>query len=527
MKRILFISILLISGKVFADTRVSNLTQVSTTTPSDLLYEAQVNGSTYSSRAITLGNFQENLSGISLSSQTVGPYISSANVNGSLTVTPNGTSNATPTFGVNISSVVTYGGNGSLGNGVLVSSFPTVTVPGSYGSTTISPTVTVDQYGRVVALSSNSITSGGTISTITAGIGIVVTNSTGPNVTVTLSPNSTDYIQNTNTLQAGATFYLSSGTVMNLNVTDINGSAYPPAAGNYILNQNTLQANSTFYTTMGYVTGQLNINEIDGDFLNFYSYDNGGGILPVFNLGIPTNGGLRFVSDGGNDVDFMQGFGNGFGEGLSGSVYYDAGNTAGQSGLFFRTGDPGGTVTRLNIPYQGSTTLTEDQASDVGLIIQGFNSQTADLLELKNFGGGILALFTNQGFLLDSQISTQYITDFSNDIGYWSMGQTTGYSINAVNRVSTDVVVGIQEASGQSADILDTETSGGAVLSGVAADGGIAPWSRTKAQLAALAPSKAGEEYYCSDCSTDGIVVSTGTAAGSIARISARTTVIN
>jgi hypothetical protein len=47
---------------------------------------------------------------------------------------------------------------------------------------------------------------------------------------------------------------------------------------------------------------------------------------------------------------------------------------------------------------------------------------------------------------------------------------------------------------------------------------------KTLTQLKALAPAKAGELYYCSDCTTDGIVVSTGTTTFGFGRISARTT---
>jgi len=53
------------------------------------------------------------------------------------------------------------------------------------------------------------------------------------------------------------------------------------------------------------------------------------------------------------------------------------------------------------------------------------------------------------------------------------------------------------------------------------------PGSKTKAQLLAYNPGGAGEIWFCSDCSTDGVVVSTGTGLGAVARISARTTVIN
>lgn len=51
--------------------------------------------------------------------------------------------------------------------------------------------------------------------------------------------------------------------------------------------------------------------------------------------------------------------------------------------------------------------------------------------------------------------------------------------------------------------------------------------AKSKAQLGSYTPLVAGEIWYCSDCATDGIVVSTGTTVGGFARISARTTAIN
>lgn len=54
-----------------------------------------------------------------------------------------------------------------------------------------------------------------------------------------------------------------------------------------------------------------------------------------------------------------------------------------------------------------------------------------------------------------------------------------------------------------------------------------APPVKTKAELAALTPTAPGLPYYCSDCATDGIVVSTGTTRGAFGRISARGTAVN
>ena len=48
--------------------------------------------------------------------------------------------------------------------------------------------------------------------------------------------------------------------------------------------------------------------------------------------------------------------------------------------------------------------------------------------------------------------------------------------------------------------------------------------SVTKAEIQALTPKQAGRLYFCSDCTTDAICVSTGTAIGSFSRLTARTT---
>lgn len=50
--------------------------------------------------------------------------------------------------------------------------------------------------------------------------------------------------------------------------------------------------------------------------------------------------------------------------------------------------------------------------------------------------------------------------------------------------------------------------------------------SKTLAELQGLAPSSAGQTFYCSNCTVDGVVVATGTAVGAWGRISARTTAI-
>lgn len=50
--------------------------------------------------------------------------------------------------------------------------------------------------------------------------------------------------------------------------------------------------------------------------------------------------------------------------------------------------------------------------------------------------------------------------------------------------------------------------------------------SYTLSQFSSLVPKSVGSIYYCSDCTVDAVVVSTGTTIASFSRISSRTTAI-
>jgi hypothetical protein len=123
----------------------------------------------------------------------------------------------------------------------------------------------------------------GTLNGVTAGYGMTGGGASG-NVTVNLIPNATAYIQNTASLQTGATFYVSSGTATNFNTSTLKfadgttqttaGTLNGVTAGlglsgggisgnptlslasnstNYIQNSSTLQSGTTFFVTSGTV----------------------------------------------------------------------------------------------------------------------------------------------------------------------------------------------------------------------------------------------------------------------------------
>ncbi len=92
------------------------------------------------------------------------------------------------------------------------------------------------------------------LSSVTAGYGLLQ-QGTALNVILALNGNTSSYIQNTSSLQSGATFYTSSGTATNLNTTTLGfadgtsqTTAYP-GAGNFI--QNTLAVQTATFTVVG------------------------------------------------------------------------------------------------------------------------------------------------------------------------------------------------------------------------------------------------------------------------------------
>ena len=76
-------------------------------------------------------------------------------------------------------------------------------------------------------------------------------------------------------------------------------------------------------------------------------------------------------------------------------------------------------------------------------------------------------------------------------------------------------------AAVQGATITGTTSVAGAKVNATA--GALGLYSRSASQIVAIDPVAAGEMYYCSDCTTVAVCVSTGTAAADWALITDKT----
>lgn len=113
-------------------------------------------------------------------------------------------------------------------------------------------------------------------------------------------------------------------------------------------------------------------------------------------------------------------------------------------------------------------------------------------------------------------------------VNLWSPGGTGTYVSFNESGIANRGTFGFAGGSGRLTYKNGAEDiTGGTEFFAVSATGGLVPRARTKAQLQVLSPTTAGEMFYCSDCSTDGMVISTGTAVGAFGRISARSTAID
>lgn len=110
------------------------------------------------------------------------------------------------------------------------------------------------------------------------------------------------------------------------------------------------------------------------------------------------------------------------------------------------------------------------------------------------------------------------------------LGKQTGQSVVSATVINNSIAIGngaLVSASNQ-AQIGGTSGTGLEVelrVSSITASGGWTQLSpRTLNELRTTTPTGTGQEYYCSDCVTDSVAVSSGTTRGAFARVASKTT---
>lgn len=316
------------------------------------------------------------------------------------------------------------GGSSSLAvfvNGVLIST-PTgilgfngsgVTSTNSGSSTTIT-----------IAGSGGGGGNNSSTSTVVAGYGLSQ-NISGSTITLSLLGNTSSYIQNTNSLQSGSTFYVSSGTVAGQFTTQseivngpgngnivltINGSTYTaisssgtPVAGNFLV------VTSTNFT-VGFSTGTGGSGGGSGSFTSIAA---SGQPLLTSSATFVSGANITLTQVGSSIT--IAGTGGGTPGGADTQVQYDsAGVFAGTS---LETFTPSSSPTVVNFNNISSVTYNN---------FTGITMGTGTILEIDNMGTTTPMLYFSDltGGLFDDTKAIVFGTPFG-DYGYWGYTSAT------------------------------------------------------------------------------------------------------
>jgi hypothetical protein len=391
----------------------------------------------------------------------------------------------------------------------------------------------------------------------------------GSTMSFSLNPKTTDFIQNTSALQSGSVFFVSSGTV--------NGplSIYGNTLSSGVLTTQLLSQTGVFEDPANVIikrTAGLNgcIRWTDGtnkdwqicnntNDLEMGYGSNSGGMTDFLDLqtngsfplgsSVTIQGGAAFLANKVTDTgETINGPGNGNIQlTISGSTYTVTSTT--------NVGSANVTVGHLAVFSSTNATLTDGGAPSAGG--GGTPASPNNSIQFNNagaFGGNAdfehfasSVVYTNQ--FVDTGIQTSSFTygvqassltlktigGFGGELDFWNSGANNDtikfFNDSGAAQAFINENVGTWwriDVDGGAAFIVQTADTNRLAIdaAGTVAveSGGLQLWSRTKAQIAVITPDSinsqvTGEEYYCSDCATVAVCISTGSAQGAFALI--------
>lgn len=330
-------------------------------------------------------------------------------------------------------------------------------------------------------------------------------------------------IQNTSTLQAGSTFYVSSGTVTgNLSVGTVSLSN--PSYG------------SSFFTGNDFLTGAFGI-------ISPYNID----IAPEWNPPNYPTGSAFVFNDAGSGSVFQLNYVDGSGiqpaiylSGISGNAYLQAAAHSGNNQTYtFPTNTPSTTLP-LVMTSTGQINPSNIISSSISFTAPGTNGGPGALnvtyearLGTATISGisGLNALTVTAGneFINSGGLHVQGLggdggaaVQASNSNSSAATHFGTLVNVNGINGGATNIA-GSFSASGGGTNIGLAVTAGLTQISSTTVSGYFQLQSLPHAVIQAQTPTGPFQEYGCSDCSTVPVCISTGTVLGAWSLITSKT----
>lgn len=113
---------------------------------------------------------------------------------------------------------------------------------------------------------------------------------------------------------------------------------------------------------------------------------------------------------------------------------------------------------------------------------------------------------TNGTFIANNTGTGVYVSSFTGNNGAYTLDIYSGNNGVLGMHLFTPGAYPLGFSTNGAADEIDLQTEGGLLF-----------YARTIAQLQAIVPIAAGEQFYCSNCTPAKMVISTGTSAGNFA----------